>query len=157
MYHYKECGLDYVWLRDGFDYRDTSRGRLVRINDRDGLHAAIARWIVANPAKLRGQEVRFLRSMLRLSQEGFGKLLRQSRATIARWEGEGNKAIPSGSANWLRVVYMKRAEGDGAVCRLLDLLTELDEIKNGKMATREARFRECSGRGWLESCGADTV
>lgn len=151
MHHYKDCGLDYVWLRNGFEYRDTSHGRLVRIHDMAGLHAAIARWIVLNPARLRGQEVRFLRSMLRLSQEGFGKLLDQSRATVARWEGEPNKAITVSSDRWLRVVYAKRAEGDDAVCKLVDLLTELDELKNGRGAVREARFKDDARQGWSES------
>ena len=82
MHNYTDCGLDYVWLRNGFEYRDTARGRLVRVNDTNGLHAAIARWIVSSPGRLRGQEVRFLRSMLGLSQEGLGKLLRESRATV---------------------------------------------------------------------------
>lgn len=148
MHHYKDCGLDYVWLRDGFEYRDTPRGRMVRVHDVNGLHVAIARWIVSSPARLRGQEVRFLRSMLGLSQEGFGKLLRQSRATVARWEGDRDKMIPSGSDDWLRVVYTKRAEGDKAVCKLVDLLTELDELKNG---VREARFKEGGSKGWVPS------
>lgn len=151
MHHYRDCGLDYVWLRNGFEYRDSPHGRLVKINDRDGLHGAIARWIVTNPARLRGQEVRFLRSMLGLSQEGFGKLLDQSRASVARWEGEPDKAITAGSDRWLRVVYAKRAEGDNAVCKLVDLLTELDELKNGKGAVREARFKDDARDGWSES------
>jgi len=151
MYHYKEVGLEYVWLRNGFECRDTPRGRSVRIHDRDGLHAAIGRWIVASPARLRGKEVRFLRSLLNLSQEGLGKLLRQSRATIARWEGEPEKAIPNGSEDWLRVVYAKKAEGNNAVCKLVDLLTEMDELKNGKAAVRDARFSDDCGQGWQES------
>jgi len=151
MYHYKEVGLDYVWLRNGFEYRDTPSGRMVRIHDREGLHAAIARWIVKSPARLRGQEVRFLRSMLALSQEGFGKLVRQSRPTIARWEGEPNKAIPKGSDDWLRVVYVKKIDGDQAVCKLVDLLTELDELTNGRTTIREVKFKEFGQRGWLES------
>lgn len=147
MYHFKECGLDYVWLRNGFEFRDSSRGRLVKVNNVDKLHAAIARWIVRNPARLRGQEVRFLRSMLGLSQEGLGKLLCQSRASIARWEGSRTKAIPQGSDHWLRIVYAKKAEGDKGVCRLVALLTDLDELKHGKVQIREARFRD-GDVGW---------
>lgn len=148
MHHYTDVGLDYIWLRNGFEYRDTPRGRMVRIHDRDGLHAAIAKWIVSNPARLRGQEVRFLRSMLGLSQDGLGRLVRQSRPTIARWEGMPNKPIPTGSDDWLRVVYVKRVEGDAAVCRLVDLLTDLDELQNGNV--REARFRDIEQGGWVE-------
>jgi DNA-binding transcriptional regulator YiaG len=146
MYQYKEVGLDYVWLRNGFDYRDTPRGRLVRVHDRDGLHAAIARWIVNNPGRLRGQEVRFLRSMLGLSQDAFGKLVRQSRPTIARWEANPQKAIPSGSDDWLRMVYIKKAEGDVAVCRLMDLLVEFDKRSHRNSDLREALFKDNNGK-----------
>lgn len=151
MYHYKEVGLEYIWLRDGFEYCDTPRGRAVRIHNREELHAAIARWVVTAPNRLRGKEVRYLRSMLNLSQEGLGKLLRHSRATIARWEGEPEKSIPAGSEEWLRIVYMKKAEGDLAVCKLVELLTELDELKNGRSVVREARFKDDNDGGWKES------
>lgn len=153
LYHFQDCGLDYIWLCNGFEYRDTPRGRMVKIRNLDGLHAAIGRWVVNNPNKLRGQEVRFLRSMLGVSQEGLGDLLRQSRATVARWEGNRNKAIPPGSDHWLRVVYTKKAEGDFAVCKLIDLLTQLDELKHGKARRREARFSD--GKiGWRETAVA---
>lgn len=152
MYHYVGCGLDYVWLKDGFDYRDTTRGRLVRIHDRDGLHAAIARWVVSNPARIRGQEVRFLRSMLGLSQDGLGKLLNQTRVNIARWELARNKAIPAATDKWLRIVYTKRSEGDQAVCKLVDLLIGLDELQNGSDSQqRQARFSDDRQEGWRES------
>ena len=147
MHHFTACGLDYVWLKNGFDYRDSARGRSIRINDLDGLHAAIARWIVQSPARIRGQEVKFLRSMLKLSQEGLGKALGQSRASVARWEGEPNKAIPRASDHWLRVVYAKKAQGDREMCKLVDLLVELDEMKHGRNAIREARFED-EAVGW---------
>jgi len=151
MYQYKDVGLDYVWLRNGFDYRDTARGRMVKIHDRDGLHAAIARWIVNNPIRLRGQEVRFLRSMLGISQDALGKLVRQSRPTIARWEANPQKAIPTGSDDWLRMVYIKKTEGDSAVCRLMDLLVEYDQLTHKASDLREARFKDNNGEWAFDS------
>lgn len=149
LLHYTDCGLDYIWLSNGFEHLDTECGRATQIKNREGLHAAIGRAIVNGPSRLRGQEVRYLRSMLGLSQEGLGKLLRQSRATVARWEGERTKPIPSGSDQWLRVVYTRKAEGDESVCKLVDLLTELDDLCNGQPETRDTRFKAEEGRGWV--------
>lgn len=151
MYQYKEAGLDYIWLRNGFDYRDTPQGRMVRINDRDGLHAAIARWIVHSPVRLRGQEVRFLRSMLGISQEAFGKMVRQSRPTIARWESNPKKSIPSGSDDWLRMVYTKKVDSDAEVCKLMDLLIEFDQLTHRANDLRAARFKDADGTWAIES------
>jgi DNA-binding transcriptional regulator YiaG len=158
MLHYTACGLDYVWLANGFEHRDTPHGRLTRIHNLDGLHNAIAKWIVTNPARLRGREVRFLRSMLGLSQEGLGKAigLGQSRATIARWESEADKPIPKASDNWLRVVYARKAEGDREVCKLVDLLIELDELQNGRAGSRVATFRDENVR-WASSAATTVV
>ena len=142
MHHFTDCGLDYVWLCNGFEYRDTPRGRLVRIHNLDGLHAAIGRWIVRNPMRLRGQEVRFLRSMMKLSQAGLADLLGQSRASVARWEGEPNKVIPPGTDHWLRVVYTKTADGDAELSRIVSLLMNLDELTHGPKASRSASFAE---------------
>ncbi len=147
MHHFTECGLDYVWLKNGFDLRDGPNGRSVRIKNIDGLHRAIARWIVQSPARIRGQEVKFLRSMLKLSQEGMGKAIGQSRASVARWEGEPNKVIPTGSNHWMRIVYAKKAQGDREMCELVDLLIELDELKHGPAAPRQARFKD-EAIGW---------
>jgi DNA-binding transcriptional regulator YiaG len=147
MYHFKECGLDNIWLCNGFEFKETARGLLVKINDLDGLHSAIAKWIVTSPNKIRGQEVRFLRSMLGVSQHGLGKLLRQSRPSVARWEAMPDKAIPTQSDSWLRVIYTKKIEGDIAVGRIIDLLTEMDEIAHAKRVRQEAKFLD-DARGW---------
>ena len=144
MYHFTGCGLDYIWLLDGFERHETSHGVAVRIHDLEGLHAAIARSVVTSQERIRGQEVRFLRSMLNLSQEGLGRLLDQSRATVARWEGEPARAIPKTCDKWLRVVYTQKVGGDRDVCRLVELLTDLDEQKHGD---RTVRFTDRSA-GW---------
>jgi DNA-binding transcriptional regulator YiaG len=86
MHHYTNCGLDYVWLVNGFEYVETPQGRGVRIHDLDGLLKAIADRVISSPARLRGQEVRFLRSMLDLSQDGFARVLGQTRPSVARRE-----------------------------------------------------------------------
>ena len=40
-YHYSECGLDNIYLYNGFEFVETPRGRAVNIRDIEGLHRAI--------------------------------------------------------------------------------------------------------------------
>ena len=41
LHHYRECGLDNVFLLNGFTVRETRHGRAVSIEDIDGLHRTI--------------------------------------------------------------------------------------------------------------------
>jgi len=104
-YHYEDCGLDYVFLTDGYKIRETSRGVSVAIERIDELHVGIARLIVTRPHPLRGQEVRFLRSMLGYSQEELGRKLGVRRNAIAVYERDRLKAIPAQSDHLLRMFY----------------------------------------------------
>ena len=69
-FHYTTSGLDYVYLANGFRLIEGEYGAGYSIDDLDGLHNVMAHHVIASPARLRGQEVRFLRSMLDISQAG---------------------------------------------------------------------------------------
>ncbi len=104
-YHYTACGLNYVYLENGFRIRETEHGSAVAIENARELHEAIARMIISSPQDLRGQEVRFLRAQLKLSQEGLAKALRTKRGSVARWEARPNHAIPGPADSALRMFY----------------------------------------------------
>jgi DNA-binding transcriptional regulator YiaG len=142
MHHYTNCGLDYIWLVDGFERLETPYGGGVRIHDMAGLHKAIANRVISSPTRLRGQEVRFLRSMLDLSQDGLARVLGQTRPSVARWEGQRDKSIPGASDRALRLFYAAQAAGNATAKRISDLLKELDELQN---AAREERFTDADG------------
>ncbi len=136
QYHYTQCGLDYVYLVNGFSIEETPYGPGVAIEKADQLHDLIARTIITSPHALRGQEVRFLRSMLDVSQTGLGDLLGKSRASIARWEAAEHEPIPGEADRFLRVFYAHKIEGHELVEEILALLTEIDELEH-RLATFE--------------------
>ena len=131
-YHYTACGLDYVWLTNGFERTSTEYGDATRIHNQEGLHEAIADSIITGPQRIRGAEVRFLRSMLGLSQEGLADLLDSSRPSVARWEANPGKPIEVATDKWMRIVYAKKTSGDQRLLALIDLLMDLDEAQNGR-------------------------
>ena len=126
-HHYTESGLDYVYLANGFTTVETPYGVGTAIADADRLHSAIARTVIASPAALRGQEVRFLRARLGVSQSALGKILGASRATVARWEGAPDSAIPATADRALRLFYAVKAEGEEVAARVIALLPEIGE------------------------------
>ena len=124
-YRYTECGLDDVWLANGFTRHDTPYGPGVAIDDVDGLHRAIARRLVHARRPLAGKEVRFLRKELDLAQEGLAALLGCTGQTVARWE-KGETAIPGAADRLVRLLYLEREEGRPRIQELLEALAEED-------------------------------
>ena len=52
MLHYTQCGLDNVWLENGYDTQTTAYGKAVAVHDVDGLHALLAAQVAKNPGQI---------------------------------------------------------------------------------------------------------
>ncbi|MDF1732961.1 MAG: hypothetical protein P1U49_15760 [Minwuia sp.] len=104
QYHYTMCGLDYVYLRNGFQFEETPYGSGVSIEKADSLDQSIAYSVITSPARLRGQEVRFLRVLMDQSQSRLALSLGIKRITVARWEGAPSTPIPGPADRALRFI-----------------------------------------------------
>jgi DNA-binding transcriptional regulator YiaG len=142
-YHYTGCGLDFVYLTNGYKAHQTPDGEGVAIEDADGLHKVIAREIITGPQRIRGQEVRFLRSEMDLSQEGLAKIMLTTRGTIARYEGSATKPIPGQAEAALRMFVALKIGGHEIAEQIVELLTEIDEFEHGDIAFSETQH------GWV--------
>jgi len=106
-YHYKECGLDNVYL-ENVELREceacgTATPRIRRILD---LHATIARAVALKPGPLSGAEIRFLRKQLGLKAREWAVLLRIDQATLSRWEN-GVQQIGPQADTLIRLLYLR--------------------------------------------------
>ena len=70
MYHYTMCGLDNVWLENGYTEKKTAYGNAVSIDAVEDLHRVIALSLCDKPHRLTGKEFRFLRPTMNTSQSG---------------------------------------------------------------------------------------
>lgn len=145
LFHYTQCGLDNVWLANGYHSEDTDYGEGFRIDHADELHQIIAMSIVNDKRPLRGQEVRFLRVAMNLSQEGLAKALGVDRATVLRWERAREKALGVMQDIAVRTTYASRAEGDEFLIKVIKELQDDDEAEHG--GAYRAVF-EANNRGW---------
>jgi DNA-binding transcriptional regulator YiaG len=143
-YHYKESGLDNVWLVNGFRVRRTSYGEAISIEDVEGLYKAIARSLVEKAGTLNGKEIRFLRKHLGLSQRTIGAVLGSNEETVSNWE-RGKSAIPHGADRLLRAYWREVKEGAAKLKDLVERLAELDDQVND-MELRLKHVEECEGR-----------
>ena len=136
-YHYKESGLDNVYLENGFKIVQTPYGEAVSIANTDGLHKLIADWIVNVPKRLNGAELRFLRLYLEQTQRDLAGLLGHDEQSIRRWEKARTKPIHGSVDRLIRALVNECHNGDGSVRRMLDRLAQLNVVEAPKVRLRE--------------------
>ena len=112
-YHYTECGLNNIYLLNGYKLIQTSRGKAVSINDIDGLRRAIGLLLVTSKKELSGEQLRFLRKELLKSPTALAQLLGVSLTTIQRWEKRGT--MSKSAESLLRLLYREHVQQTG--CR----------------------------------------
>ncbi len=145
-YHYTECGLDNVYLVNGFKLVETPRGRGVQIENMPGLHRAIGRFLLEEKKQLTGRELRFLRHELNMTQETLSHLVGVNVQTVARWE-KGQSDVPGPADRLMRVIYKEATGGNVKIIEPLRALSELDEIIHGS-AEEPLWFKEDDTEGW---------
>ena len=151
LFHYVQCGLDDVWLTSGVELVETEYGSGFRIANADELHEAIAKSIIHGNRRLRGQEARFLRTQLNLSQEGIAKILGVDRATVIRWERTRERPLTIMQDIAVRTTYAARLASDDFLLSVIKKLQDADEEAHGD-AYRQVF--ETSNYGWREKLAA---
>jgi putative transcriptional regulator len=142
LYHYDECGLDRVYLANGYAERETPYGLAVSIDDVDGLHRAIGRAIVQSPKPIDGAELRFLRKHLDLSQRELAALMGETEQDVYRWEKGRAKAIPGAADRLIRVIFARHDDAAIEPKWLLERLAGLDKSEGVDITFEEG------GDGW---------
>ncbi len=146
FYHYTECGLSNIYLINGYKIIETNQGKAVSINDIDGLHKAIGMLLVSSKKDFLGDEIRFIRHEMLMSQDILAHLLGVSEQTIRRWENDKIN-IPKPSESLLRLLYREKINNQHSkVSKILKEIANLeDQISDKKM------LFEDSFNGWKAS------
>lgn len=134
--HYTDCGLDNIFLRNGFNIEEIDGEQTLSITDLDGLHAAIGLHIVLERKAPSAKELRFLRNELDMSQSELAKVLGVSDQTVARWE-KGQCEANGAAVFGLRMIYLlslvpgeERSKLLSGILDRLKRLTEIDETSD---------------------------
>lgn len=136
-YHYRESGLQNVWLKNGFSIKQTSYGEGVSIVDIEGLHCAIAK-ALCRKHRLSGPEFRFLRKELGFSQRMLGDLIGASDQSISLWERRGR--VPESPTRLVQMLCQEKMNGAVQVQQALAHLREIDDARQAEiLMTRSSR------------------
>ena len=145
-YHYTECGLDNVWIANGFSRKKFgAHDCAVMVHDQKGLWDVIARQIIDQDSRIVGQQLRFLRSMLDWTQTELGKRLGYNDGQrVAAWEKAAHKPVPVIADAFVRGVYREKI---GEAPELTALSKRLQEIGDMVSAPRLV-LEEGPAGGW---------
>ncbi len=141
-FQYTACGLDNVWLANGYKVKTTRHGDAVAVNDVDGLHKLIAQTLIEKKGRLTGKEFRFLRTQLGLSQEALGALLDFSENAVSLWERKDT--VPAACDQWLRMSVLAKLEGNA---KLADAITRTQTVH--KLIYHKYVVKEVNGKRTL--------
>jgi len=129
-HHYTESGLDNIYLENGFHIHDTPYGKGVSIQDTEGLHKAIGKWLISQPKPINGAELRFIRLEMESTQRDLAGIIGATEQTFRLWEKNKKKKIPGTADRLIRALYSEYIGGDGKIRIMLETLAELDQLSN---------------------------
>jgi len=143
MYHYKESGLDNVFLGNGYRVHETRYGEGVSISESAALHRAIGKWLILLPKPLNGAELRFLRVEMDTTQKHLAAITGATEQTLRLWEKHRRKAIPGPADRLVRILYSEFTGGDGSVWRRLERLAAVEPLEHA-----DGCFQQAENRRW---------
>jgi len=129
-YLYRECGLDNIYLMNGFSIDTVDGEEVVSVENVDGLWKAIGLNLVASKKTLSPQEIRFLRTQMGMTQADLARMLRVDDQTVARWEKK-KCSIPGPADLGLRMLFLNsdvaQPEGNEILIHLQQTISNLIE------------------------------
>lgn len=144
MYHYTQCGLDNVWLENGYTVKKTAYGQALAIEDADGLHKVLALELIAKQGRLSGKELKFLRVAMGLSQGGLGRLLGATEQSVSLWERTGK--VPQAADGLTRLLAVEKLNGNCKVSDVIERISTVERLLNQRIVARETRRKWVSKR-----------
>lgn len=130
MYHYTGCGLDNVWLENGYKEWNTPYGKGVSVEDADSLHKLLATDVAKKEGPLSKKEFRFLRNMLCLSQKNLAEMVGVSEQAVSLWERYGK--FPKVQDAVIRTLVLDALDGHGDMKAAIERTNIVDRLTNQK-------------------------
>ncbi|WCE31044.1 transcriptional regulator [Vibrio sp. SCSIO 43137] len=122
-YHYTECGLPNVYLKNGYTLETIDGEEYFSVDDIDGLHIAIGCLLAEKPQSLTGNEFKFFRQHFNHSRRVLGELLGVDQQTVGRWE-KAESTIPKTVDVTMRLLFLESINQDSNIGYLLQKLAE---------------------------------
>lgn len=143
-YHYTECGLDNIYLLNGFKITKTKSIEEIFIHDIHGLHKVIGLSLITKPGLLIGNEIKFIRTTMDLSQTTLARILGLNYQSILAWE-KNKTPISKTADHLLRIIFFSylKTDGNETIYEKINEIADLDS-KLQKTEQEIVEFKEVS-------------
>jgi len=131
-YHYTECGLDNVLIKNMPVVKDDDGDEIVMIKGINVLHCLILLALVEKDGAWSPKEFKFVRTELGMTQSQLGELVDKDRQTIARWEKDETEV----DRNAEKVIRLQ----------VIDHLSELKVLEASEIESELTQVRVVSNR-----------
>jgi|SRR5450755_1048120 len=133
MWHRIEgVGLPNVFLKNGYTVEGEGDRETVSYVALDDLYRAIGEAVSHRAAPLTGQELKFLRRRLDLSQQEAGAILGKTSQAVAKWE-KGITSVPIADGSLMRLAWLATFSRHG-ISRYVDMLVRAGDFVAGDYA-----------------------
>lgn len=124
--HYTECGLNNIYLVNGFEITKNADGdEEIFIRNIHGLHKIIGMILVTKYGLLRGDEIKFIRNTLDLSQARLAKLLGVDYQSVLGWE-KNKRFISKTADHFLKTIFFSYIDKNNNN-KVFDTINEIAE------------------------------
>lgn len=123
LHKLKGSGLLNVYLNGGVSVEGVGDEQTIAYSDLDGLYRALARAIALRLGQMSGDELRFLRKRLGMSQSDVAALGGKTDQVVAKWE-KVILPVPKAEANLLRFAVLSKFGTHTDMARLATQLTK---------------------------------
>ncbi len=121
LYCYTACGLDNVYLLNGYELYQLEDGEGVSVRDLDDLHRAIGQSLATQHEPLSPRELRWFRLHLDSTQKQLAEILGCTPEVVTQWEK--GKQSPSEKHDMLiRLLYLDHIDDSAGFQALLERL-----------------------------------
>ncbi|AEG50759.1 helix-turn-helix domain protein [Sphingobium chlorophenolicum L-1] len=148
---YEGCGLENIWLVDGFSIIHRNGEELTQVEDVEGLHKAISLHLVRFRKALTGREIKFIRRTIDLTQGELAHQLGTSVQTVARWEKD-KVNIPGPEDRLFRITTLLALSEPANFAKLImEMPKNLDDLDEAPDRPVSFTHLSAADRGWVEA------
>lgn len=133
---YTSCGLNNIYLLNGYTEIEYGGEKAFSIHNLDGLHRVIGEELCDLRRGLKGDEFRFLRIELDMSQKAIGEIFDKTDQAVAKWE-KGQGEVPRSYDLLLRNIFLEHIGENPLVTEMIEQINNLDRRIQERLLTFE--------------------
>lgn len=146
MLHYTDCGLENIYLANGYQVMETPYGRAVSVENARELHQRIGCDLVNGVPHLSGRQFRFLRAVMDMTQAELARPFGNDVQTIARWEKLSR--VPKLANQLIRQIYLEHVGEKPSYTETVERVLSLPAAK------ARLQYRDAGAGLWQQDSAA---